>query len=159
MIKCQQSQALASHFESFLSIVNIYLDLAHRTAFTAQTGSLVSPTKNVTSHNSGMEARNLMSSANPDLFSKMLESSNVSVGKTTSGAAIFGYKVSSIWFEGCFFAEVGNFLKWMRKSLSSLYWKRNQSTVGFRSVTRWFGEKLVIFLGSKSTDQIRIFVF
>ena len=89
----------------------MYLDLAHRTAFTAQTGSLVSPTKNVTSHNSGMEARNLMSSANPDLFSKMLESSNVSVGKTTSGAAIFGYKLTSIWFGGCFFDEVGNFLK------------------------------------------------
>ena len=35
--------------------------LAARTAFTAQTGSLVSPTRKVMSQSSGIEARNLMS--------------------------------------------------------------------------------------------------
>ena len=35
--------------------------LAAKTALTAQTGSLVSPTKKVMSQSSGMEARNLMS--------------------------------------------------------------------------------------------------
>lgn len=39
--------------------------------FTAQTGSRVSPTKNVTSHSSGMEARNFISSARPVLFSNI----------------------------------------------------------------------------------------
>lgn len=38
---------------------------------TAQTGSRVSPTKKVTSHSSGIEARNFMSSARPDLFSNI----------------------------------------------------------------------------------------
>ena len=38
-----------------------YLLLAARTALTAHTGSLVSPTKKVMSHSSGIEARNLMS--------------------------------------------------------------------------------------------------
>ena len=69
----------------------IYLDLAQRTALTAQTGSLVSPTRKVTSHNSGMEAKNLISSARPDLFSNMLVSSSGSSkpgGKITSGVAI-----------------------------------------------------------------------
>lgn len=39
--------------------------------FTAQTGSRVSPTKNVTSHSSGIDARNFISSARPVLFSNM----------------------------------------------------------------------------------------
>ena len=52
-----------------------YLLRAAKTALTAQTGSLVSPTKNVTSHSSGIEAKNLMSSDNPSMFSKMLKSS------------------------------------------------------------------------------------
>lgn len=38
---------------------------------TAQTGSRVSPTRNVTSQSSGIEARNFMSSARPVLFSNM----------------------------------------------------------------------------------------
>lgn len=47
---------------------------AARTAFTAHTGSLVSPTRKVTSHSSGMDARNFMSSARPVLFSKVEKS-------------------------------------------------------------------------------------
>lgn len=39
--------------------------------FTAQTGSRVSPTRNVTSQSSGIEAKNFISSASPDLFSKV----------------------------------------------------------------------------------------
>lgn len=45
--------------------------------FTAHTGSLVSPTKNVTSHNSGIDARNFMSSAKPVLFSKVDKSGSI----------------------------------------------------------------------------------
>jgi hypothetical protein len=51
-----------------------YLLRAARTAFTAHTGSLVSPTRKVTSQSSGMLARNFMSSARPDLFSKVFKS-------------------------------------------------------------------------------------
>jgi hypothetical protein len=50
----------------------------------------VSPTKKVTSHNSGIEAKKRISSARPDLFSKILVSSGSSKGgaKVTSGVAI-----------------------------------------------------------------------
>jgi len=51
-----------------------YLLRAARTAFTAHTGSLVSPTRKVTSQSSGMLARNFMSSARPLLFSNVLKS-------------------------------------------------------------------------------------
>jgi hypothetical protein len=60
-----------------------HLLLAAKTALTAQTGSLVSPTKNVTSHSSGIDARNFMSSARPDLFSNVLRS-----GSSLSASAI-----------------------------------------------------------------------
>lgn len=51
-----------------------YLLRAARMARTPHTGSLVSPTKNVTSHSSGMEAKNFKSSAKPDLFSNKVSS-------------------------------------------------------------------------------------
>lgn len=75
----------------------LYLLRAAKTALTAQTGSRVSPTRNVTysltnqsiksfwmvlaielvtSHNSGMDAKNLRSSASPLLFSKTLKSAS-----------------------------------------------------------------------------------
>ncbi len=54
--------------------MNLYVTL------TAQTGSLVSPTRKVTSHNSGIEAKNFMSSASPVLFS------NVDRSGSTSGS-------------------------------------------------------------------------
>ena len=44
--------------------ISYYLLLAAKTAFTPHTGSLVSPTKKVTSHNSGTEARKLRSWVN-----------------------------------------------------------------------------------------------
>jgi hypothetical protein len=42
-----------------------HLLLAASTALTAQTGSRVSPTKKVTSHNSGIDAKKRMSSDKP----------------------------------------------------------------------------------------------
>ena len=51
---------------------NNYLLLAAKIALTAQTGSRLSPTKNVTSHSSGIREMNLRSSARPSLFSKKL---------------------------------------------------------------------------------------
>lgn len=51
---------------------------AANTAFTAHTGSLVSPTKKVTSQSSGIDAKNFMSSAKPDLFSNVLKSGSAS---------------------------------------------------------------------------------
>lgn len=47
---------------------------------TAQTGSRVSPTRKVTSHSSGMEARNFMSSARPVLFSNVDQSTSLTSG-------------------------------------------------------------------------------
>uniref|UniRef100_A0A182J450 Uncharacterized protein n=1 Tax=Anopheles atroparvus TaxID=41427 RepID=A0A182J450_ANOAO len=63
---------------------------AASTAFTAHTGSRVSPTRNVTSHSSGIEARNFMSSARPDLFSNVERSGSASAmpeSGNTSGIA------------------------------------------------------------------------
>ena len=57
-----------------VTINTSYLLRAARTAFTAHTGSLVSPTRKVTSQSSGMLARNFMSSARPLLFSNVLKS-------------------------------------------------------------------------------------
>lgn len=45
---------------------------------TAQTGSRVSPTRNVTSHSSGIDAKNFISSARPVLFSKVDRSGSAS---------------------------------------------------------------------------------
>ncbi len=53
---------------------NSYLLLAAKIARTPHTGSLVSPTRNVTSQSSGIEAKNLRSSAKPDLFSNNVRS-------------------------------------------------------------------------------------
>lgn len=59
--------------------------------FTAHTGSLVSPTRNVTSHNSGIDAKNFMSSASPVLFSKVDKSGSAESARpervNTSGIA------------------------------------------------------------------------
>lgn len=55
-------------------MVAFYLLRAARIARTPHTGSLVSPTRNVTSHNSGIEAKNFRSSAKPDLFSNNVKS-------------------------------------------------------------------------------------
>lgn len=61
------------------------LNVCQGLTLTAQTGSRVSPTRNVMSHSSGMDARNLRSSARPDLFSKIdsdssWESDSVPIG-------------------------------------------------------------------------------
>lgn len=82
--------------------VSPHLLLAAKTALTAQTGSLVSPTKNVTSHSSGIDAKNFMSSARPDLFSKVLRSgSSLSASamvKLWSGIETLpGNKINSIY--------------------------------------------------------------
>lgn len=50
----------------------------HTPTLTAQTGSRVSPTRKVTSHSSGMDARNFMSSASPVLFSNVDRSGSAS---------------------------------------------------------------------------------
>jgi hypothetical protein len=62
--------------------------------FTAHTGSRVSPIRKVTSQSSGMDAKNLRSSASPDLFSKMEKSgsSAAAIGPSlvsTSGMACY----------------------------------------------------------------------
>lgn len=57
---------------------------------TAQTGSRVSPTRKVTSHSSGMEARNFMSSASPVLFSNVDRSGSASAMPSS-------IKASGIW--------------------------------------------------------------
>lgn len=58
---------------------------------TAHTGSLVSPTKNVTSQSSGMEARNFMSSARPVLFSNIdMSGSSIKADVEATGSGIFG---------------------------------------------------------------------
>ncbi|KAE9535071.1 hypothetical protein AGLY_008363 [Aphis glycines] len=65
-----------------------------KTAFTAHTGSLVSPTKKVTSHNSGILARNAISSARPFLFSNTLWSSSSSVD-SMSPCSLIIYNIST----------------------------------------------------------------
>lgn len=59
---------------------------------------LVTPTKNVTSHSSGMEARNFKSSARPDLFSNIVKSgSSAAIGPSlvrTSGIFLFFLSLS-----------------------------------------------------------------
>lgn len=64
-------------------LINTHLLRAARTALTAHTGSLVSPTRKVTSHSSGIDARNFMSSARPVLFSNVDKS-----GSSTRSTAI-----------------------------------------------------------------------
>lgn len=53
---------------------NYFNALKNYPTLTAQTGSRVSPTKKVTSHNSGIDAKNFKSSANPVLFSNIVKS-------------------------------------------------------------------------------------
>lgn len=58
---------------------------------TAHTGSLVSPTRNVTSHNSGIDAKNFISSASPVLFSNVDKSGSASANPdrvNTSGMTV-----------------------------------------------------------------------
>lgn len=65
-----------NQWQFHLTIESIHVKPTH--TFTAQTGSRVSPTRNVTSHNSGIDAKNFISSANPVLFSNVDRSGSAS---------------------------------------------------------------------------------
>ena len=65
--------------------------LAPSTALTAHTGSLVSPTRKVTSQSSGMDARNRMSSDSPALFSNIEVSAYSSSGSMLTPSAAISY--------------------------------------------------------------------
>ena len=64
MESCTEIEFVVAKLRSLLLIyLFVFTDLllAARTALTAHTGSLVSPTRKVISHSSGIEARNRMS--------------------------------------------------------------------------------------------------
>lgn len=105
--------------QQFGKINHFNAPIKNYNTLTAHTGSRVSPTKKVTSHSSGMDAKNFKSSANPVLFSNIVKS-----GSSASGPSLV--KTSGI-LPSNFFSDT---LRWKKMLREHNGFKLNADNLG-----------------------------